>query len=260
MGTSKRQGELWSRRARDWAEAQEHTVLPLYEAVSRDAAIGPRTRVLDVGCGAGGFCLLAHELGAPVSGLDASDALVAIAKRRVPAGDFRVGEMEELPHENGGFDLVCGFNSFQYAADPTHALVEARRVARPGAAVSVAVWGPPETCETAVVLGALGKLMPPPPPGAPGPFALSSESALEALARSAGLTPMKHGRADCPFDYADEGTALRGLLSSGPSVMAIGNAGEAAVREATTAAIAPFKRPDGRIVMNNVFIYLIATA
>ncbi len=260
MGTSKRQGELWSARARDWADAQEHTVLPLYEAVLKDAAIGPRTQVLDVGCGAGAFCRLAHEHGARVSGLDASDALVAIAKQRVPAGDFRVGEMEALPHENGSFDLVCGFNSFQYAADPTRALIEARRVARPGGAVSIAVWGPAELCETAAVLGALGKLMPPPPPGAPGPFALSSESALETLARSAGLVPMRHGRADCAFTYADEATALRGLLSSGPSVMAIGIAGEAAVRDATAAAIAPFKQSDGRVVMNNVFVYLIATA
>lgn len=260
MGTAKRQGELWSARARDWAEAQEPATLPLYQAVLRDAAIGPRTQVLDVGCGAGGFCRLAREHGAQVSGLDASEALVAIARQRVPDGDFRVGEMEELPHEHGSFDLVCGFNSFQYAADPVHALVEARRVARPGGAVSVAVWGSPEACETAAVLGALGKLMPPPPPGAPGPFALSSQSALEALARSAGLAPLRHGRADCPFDYADVATAIRALLSSGPSAVAIGAAGEAAARSAVAAAIAPFKRADGRVVMNNVFVYLIATA
>lgn len=246
--------------ARDWAEVQEATVLPLYEAVLKETAVGPRTRVLDVGCGAGLFGRLASERGAGLVGLDASAALLAIARERVPSGDFRSGEMEELPFEDGQFDLITGFNSFQYAGDPVRALSEARRVGRPGAAVSIAIWGPPEVTEAAAVLGALGKLMPPPPPGAPGPFALSNEGALADLAQRAGLTPLHHGSADCRWVYADEATTLRGLLSSGPSVVAIAAAGEAATADAVRDALRPFRKADGRIEMDNVFLYLIATA
>jgi hypothetical protein len=73
---------------------------------------------------------------------------------------------------------VTGFNAFQYA-DPVGALREARRV---GAVVGIMTWGAPEHCEAVVLLKALGSLMPPPPPGAAGPFALSAPGALEAIA------------------------------------------------------------------------------
>ena len=55
--------------------------------------------------------------------------------------------------------------------------------------------------------------MPPPPPGAPGPFALSDEQALRKFAADAGLTPGELFDVDSPFVYPDEATAIRGLNS-----------------------------------------------
>jgi SAM-dependent methyltransferase len=260
MGTASQQAPLWDARAQDWADVQEGVVSPLYLAVLQDTAVGPRTALLDVGCGAGGFCRLARAQGATVSGLDASPALLAIARHRVPEGRFIQGEMEDLPYADHSFDLVTGFNSFQYAADPIHALTQARRVTRPGGAVVIAVWGQPEVTEAAALLMAIGSLLPPPPPGSPGPFALSSEGALAALAKAADLTPVKHGAAQCPWHYEDEQQALRGLLSSGPVVGAIAAAGQQAVEGAVRRAIAPFKRQNGTVEMQNVFLYLVATA
>lgn len=46
---------------------------------------------------------------------------------------------EALPFPDQVFDVVTGFNVFQYAANPEAALGEARRVARPGALVAVMV-------------------------------------------------------------------------------------------------------------------------
>src|SRR5205814_1806979 len=125
------------------------------------------------------FASLATKRGAKVTGLDAAAPLVEIARTRVPEGDFRVGELEQLPYADGSFDLVTGFNSFQYAAEPVNALQEARRVVRGDGRVVIAVWGKPEQCELADYLAALGALLPPPPPGAPGPWALSEDGALE---------------------------------------------------------------------------------
>jgi ubiquinone/menaquinone biosynthesis C-methylase UbiE len=181
MGTAAMQAALWGARACDWAEVQEGVVLPLYEAVLNKTGIGAGTAVLDIGCGAGMFCELAARRGARVTGIDATAALIAIARERIPHGDFRVGEMEALPYAHSAFDVVTGFNSFQYAASPVNALREAGRVARTGAPVVIAVWGTPEDTEAAASLAALGSLMPPPPPGAPGPFALSQDGALEVL-------------------------------------------------------------------------------
>ena len=51
---------------------------------------------------------LAAKLGASVTGLDASEAELSIARERVPDGDFRQGEMEELPYADASFDVVHG--------------------------------------------------------------------------------------------------------------------------------------------------------
>ena len=42
-------------------------------------------------------------------------AFIAIARQRLPGRDFRVSEMEALPHADASFDVVTGFNAFQYA-------------------------------------------------------------------------------------------------------------------------------------------------
>jgi SAM-dependent methyltransferase len=259
-GTAALQGELWGVRARDWAEAQEGFSRPLYEAALRRTAVAAGARVLDVGCGSGLFCVLARERGAEVAGIDATAAFIAIAKERVPGGDFRVGEMEAMPHEDKMFDLVTGFNSFQFAANPVNALREARRVAKPGAAVVIATWGRPERCEAAALLAALRPLLPPPPPGAPGPFALSAEGTLEALAEKSGLRPQRVEEVDCPFEYPDLETLLRGFLSAGPSVKAVQVSGESRVRDAVTATVAPFRLSSGGYRLANTFRFLISLA
>ena len=92
---------------------------------------------------------------------------------------------------NQSFDVVTGFNSFQYAGNPAVALAEARRVLRPEGTIVIATWGDPKEMEAAGVVAALKSLLPPPPPGAPGPFALSDEAALKKFAADAGLIPIE---------------------------------------------------------------------
>src|ERR1700722_10167719 len=195
---------------------------------------------------------------ANVSGIDASAAFIAIARQRLPGRDFRVGEMEALPHADASFDVVTGFNAFQYAASPRNALVEARRVLRPKGTIVIATWGLAQDCEAAGHLKALGALMPPPPPGAPGPFALSDEANLKALANEADFTPIAVVDVACPWTYPDLETALRGMLSAGPAERAIRNSSMERAREAATASIAAYAMPSGGYRLNNKFRYLIA--
>lgn len=260
MGSASVQSQLWGARARDWADVQEGTVIPLYQAILDKTNVRAGTALLDLGCGAGMLCQMATQRGAQVSGLDATEPLLDIARQRVPNGEFRVGEMEALPYGDKQFDLVTGVNAFQYAANRVNAVKEAVRVARADAPVVIAVWGRAEDCQAGAYLAALGALLPPPPPGAPGPWALSQDGALEALASQADLTPTEVVDVDCPWVYRDEATALRGLLSAGPAMRAIRHAGEPAAREAVLKAIAPFKTASGGYEMQNKFRYLIATA
>jgi SAM-dependent methyltransferase len=120
-------GRLWGARARDWADIQEGKVRPVYEAVLERTRVREGTRFLDVGCGAGMAAQIAAARGAKVSGIDAAEALLDIARHRTPEGDFRRGDLEEQPFDDCSFDVVTGFNSFQYAGNPAVALGEARR-------------------------------------------------------------------------------------------------------------------------------------
>ena len=259
-GTAQVQGELWGARSADWAEVQEAMTRPLYESVLERLDLGPDTMVLDIGCGAGLFLSLAATRGADVHGIDAAPGMLAVARERVPQGTFQPGEIEELPYGERTFDVVTGFNSFQFANEPANAVREASRVAREDAPVVVAVWGEPQDCDAAGYLSAVGSVMPPPPPGSPGPFALSEKAALEGLVDQAGLDLQLVEDVVCPWDYPDLSTALRGLLSAGPATLAIQHSGEPAVLEAATRALEPFKTTGGGYHLENVFRYAISTA
>jgi SAM-dependent methyltransferase len=259
-GSATLQGELWGARARDYAEVQEPTFLPLYQSVSERPELANAGALLDVGCGPGlAVQTLAKRIGR-VAGVDAAAPFIAIARKRVPQGDFEVAEMETLPHPDHTFDVVTGFNAFQYAARPVGALREARRVAKTGGAIVIAVWGMPDQCEAAGHLKALGALMPPPPPGAPGPFALSDEAKLKAFATEAGLIPAAVVDVACPWIYPNLDTALKGMLSAGPAERAIRSSSLEKARDAIAAAITPFRTASGGYRLNNVFRYLIARA
>jgi SAM-dependent methyltransferase len=252
-------GRLWGARARDWAEVQEGQCADAFRAVLDHARVGTGTRHLDVGCGAGMAAALSAARGASVAGIDAAEALLAIARERTPAGDFRQGDLEALPFDDGSFDLVSGFNAFQYAGDPAQALREAGRVAKPGGMIVIMTWGEPAGMEAASLVAALKPLLPAPPPGAPGPFALSDEAALRAFAKAGGLTPGAVFDVDTHWSYPDEATALRGLGSAGVAVRAIEHAGEAAFVAAHRAALSPFRQPDGSFRVAARFRCLVAT-
>jgi SAM-dependent methyltransferase len=245
------QGKLWGRRSRDWAELQEKVILPAHRRVFERLAPSPGSALLDVGCGAGGPSALAASLGCRVHGLDASAELLEIARERVPDGDFRLGELLSLPWPDATFDYVTGFNSFQYATDPVAALAEARRVLRPGGKVGIVVWGSVEECEAVSHMKALGSLLPPPPPGAPGP--LAGEQRIADIAREAGFTVETDERVDCPWHYPDLDTALRALKSAGPVARVIDVAGEEAVDEALTRCLAGHRQTDGSYLFKNRF-------
>lgn len=258
MGTAQIQGALWGARAREWADLQERAFEPMYEAAFDAADVGSGTSLLDVGCGAGLALMLARRRGAIVSGIDAALELVEIARSRCPDSDIRVGELEDLPFADGGFDVVAGFNSFQYAADRVHGLEEARRVMKRAGKLIALVWGDPENCEMGAYLAALGSLMPPAPPGAPGPWALSPPGALEDLAAQARFRTATAQSVMIPMQFDDEDMAIRGLLAAGPAVRAIEASGEEAVASAVSKAIEPYKCPDGSFVLRNEFRFIVA--
>jgi len=88
----------------------------------------PPVRTLDVACGTG---FLTKHLRGAVVGLDASDRMLARARKQAPTATFVQGDALLLPFEDGTFDRV--FTSYFYChleeSDRERFLAEARRVA-----------------------------------------------------------------------------------------------------------------------------------
>jgi SAM-dependent methyltransferase len=262
-GSAAAQADLWGERAHDWADVLEGWNgwgIPLYRHVLERVTVESGTKVLDMGCGTGRFCRIAADRGAHISGLDATATFVQIARERIPAGDFRVGDIEHLPWPDNSFDLVTGFNSFIFAADFVGALREAGRVARSGANVAITVFGRPERCESTSVFGSVGQLLPAQSEAGEGAPAPHEVGTLEALAREAGLTPREASYVELAEEYPDLDTFLRGYLAAGPIVSAVRSLGVEPVRNALTEGVRPLMTATGGVRFEDEYRYLIATS
>ena len=261
MGSATVQGQLWGKHAENFATYLEQVGLPLYGAVLDAARVTHDTRLLDAGCGAGLLALLASLRGARVTALDASAALLAIVRARIPQAEVREGDLEALPFANASFDAVAAVNSVFYAADMGAAMSELARVVQPGGRVVVTAWGPPERCEfLTAVLPALGPLMLPPPPGAePGHpvLTLAEPGALATVLERAGLRVVEEGETACPFVFPNAEVSWRANASAGPNQLAIAHSGEEAVHAAFAEVDRAHTLPDGSIRYENVFLWAV---
>lgn len=83
--------------------------------------IGPNSRVLEVGCGAGALLhVLSACSGAAVYGYDYSSSLIDAARQQVN-GDFRSSEATINPFVGMRFDVVLSHSVFQYFPDQAYA-------------------------------------------------------------------------------------------------------------------------------------------
>ena len=108
--------------------------------VRASLGLKPGQDVLDIGSGPGFLaCEMAEAVGpgGSVRGIDPSDAMLSVARRRTQATgsapvDFGPGQATGLPFPDGAFDVVTSTQVYEYVHDVPAALTEAHRVLRPG--------------------------------------------------------------------------------------------------------------------------------
>jgi ubiquinone/menaquinone biosynthesis C-methylase UbiE len=133
---------------RNAAEVYEEFFLPaLFQQwasrVADAAGIQAGQQVLDVACGTGALtCAVADRIvsGGSVVGLDVNEGMLAVAKRKAPAIEWRQGCAESLPFASESFDVVVSQFGLMFFEDRRAALQEMLRVLRPGGRMAVAVW------------------------------------------------------------------------------------------------------------------------
>ena len=218
-------GEFWAAH-----ESYFDRSLARYDpALLAAAAIGPRDRVLDVGCGTGHTSRAAARLArdGAVVGIDLSSPMLERARER--AHEERLGNVTFVhadaqvhPFDAASFDVVISRTGTMFFGVPAAAFANLRRALRPGGRLAMLVWQPVHENEwltsfTAAL--AAGRSVPAPPPDSPGPFSLSDPQHVTELLEGAGLAhvvldgrnePMEFGRT---ADDAYENVAAMGFTT-----------------------------------------------
>lgn len=129
--------DLWEAEAKRYdagydGEGREGRVVRARQAEALALLGDGSGRALDIGMGGGRLCAALAERGWEASGIDPSEAMVALARSRLPDAEERlvVGRAEELPFPDASFDAVAALGSLEYAADLDAALREVFRVLR----------------------------------------------------------------------------------------------------------------------------------
>jgi ubiquinone/menaquinone biosynthesis C-methylase UbiE len=132
--------EIWLAEAEDWAAWARQGDDGFSEFRSLLPASGRAT--LDLGCGEGRFARALAADGHHVTGVDVSPELVELARDADPDGTYDVADAEELPFDDGSFDLVVAFNVLSCVGDVGQAVAEASRVLAPGGRLCLSVVHP----------------------------------------------------------------------------------------------------------------------
>ena len=132
----------WSRegKAADYHDHFAPLTRPFANHLAGRLAIGPSTRVLDLGSGSGVFSAAAAATGAQVTGIDFSPEMVARASADHPGVRFLVGDAEEPAIEDAAADAIMAGFLLQHLAMPEAALRAWHRLLATGGRLGLCNW------------------------------------------------------------------------------------------------------------------------
>ena len=166
--------ELKARQREMWSSFAPTAILttPVASHLVDFAGVQPGQSVLDVACGTGVVAITAARVGAKVSGLDLTPALLEHARENEKIADagsieWTEGDAERLPYPDASFDVVVSQFGHMFAPRPDVAIAEMRRVLKPGGTVAFATWPPEHFVGRFFAL--VGRHSPPAPEGAAPP-------------------------------------------------------------------------------------------
>ena len=102
----------------------------------------PPMAIADLGAGEGAFSLLLAQRAKKVIAVDTSAKMIEVAREQaqrhgVENVEYRLGDMEEVPIDDGSVDLVFFSQSLHHALHPERAVEEAARILLPGGRIVI---------------------------------------------------------------------------------------------------------------------------
>lgn len=193
------QQQIWS--AGDFALVATGSVI-VAEQLCEAADVLPDERVLDVACGSGNATLAAaRRAWGNTIGVDYVPELLEHGRARAEVerleAQFIEGDAEQLPFEDGSFDVVLSTFGVMFAPNQERAAAEVLRVCRPGGRIALASWTPD---------GLVGQTMAviakhvPPPPGVSPPVLWGTVERLRELFGD-GVSEVEVARRELDFRF-----------------------------------------------------------
>jgi len=99
-------------------------------------------QVLDVGCATGTHTALLVKKGAEVTGVDASKAMVTLAKQNLSGIRIHHADMSRLPFKDASFDVLFYGLCLHYVKNLRKVFREARRVLKPSGRIIFSTYNP----------------------------------------------------------------------------------------------------------------------
>jgi SAM-dependent methyltransferase len=246
-------GDLWVDNA-DLFDAGVARYLP---AFLEAAAIEPAAHVLDVGCGIGLTTREAARLASAGSatGVDLSARMLDLARRRAAADglanvSFVQADVQVADLGEARFDRVISRNGVMFFGDPVAAFANLSRALKPDGRIVLLVWQAMAenqwftTFRRAV---AVGRDLPLPPPGGPGPFALGDPERVRPLLTAAGFAEPDMVGVREPMQFGPDVTTAEHYVRAivGSLLTELDDAGRAEAGAALRATLEEHLGPEG---------------
>jgi SAM-dependent methyltransferase len=217
-----------------WVEREEHHDLAL-AAHTRQlfaaAAVQPADRVLDVGCGCGSTTRDAARAAVDghALGVDLSTAMLERARQRAREEGLRNVTFEHADAQVHPFDaarhdvLVSRFGAM-FFGDPVAAFSNLARATAPGGRAVLLTWqelAHNEWLTAPRAAMAVGRTLPEPPVGAPGPFGLADRDQARAVLEQAGFGRVEFDDVEAPFVFGTDPDDAWAFIRNIPPVLGL---------------------------------------
>jgi ubiquinone/menaquinone biosynthesis C-methylase UbiE len=184
--TSTEFGKITEQQQKMWSTGDFHRIgvaqVVVGEMLVRSLHVHAGEKVLDVAGGAGNTALAAARRGAEVICTDYVPELLQRAQQRAEAEGLplrtQAADAQQLPFDDGAFDVVTSTFGAMFAPDQTQTASELLRVLRGGGRLGMANWTPQSWVGS--LFGIQAKYLPL-PPGLVAPSAWGTQERLREL-------------------------------------------------------------------------------
>jgi SAM-dependent methyltransferase len=204
------EGEHWAVNA----ERYEATAAGYWRALLAAVHIDRDAAVLDVGCGTGRSTREVARVATSgsVVGVDLSAKMLEHARTAASAEGlsnvrFEQADAQVHPFPPGAFDLALSAFGAMFFADPVAAFGNIAGALRPGGGLALLVWRGLEHNEWVGAIRevlSVGRALPTPPAGGPGPFGLADRSLTQRVLTDAGFLAVGFDEIRVPIRFGDD--------------------------------------------------------